>query len=101
MKFVLSSLQQARLHLDDPVRSPDLHSLVHELMQQLIDVMGFADSSASPAAPFDETWESAWLYELVEGLTETCFNLAESPADEAARALRLRLDRAIAGCRPS
>ena len=100
MKRVLSSLQRARLHLDNPVSRPDVHSVVHDLMQELIDAMGFTQSWETVTAPSAETWERVWLYDLIEGLTDTCFELAETSPDEAALVLRSRLDRAIDGCRP-
>lgn len=98
MKCVLSSLQRARLHLDNPASSPDVHSVVHDLMQELIYAMGLTNSWDTVAAPADETWENVWLYDLVEGLTDTCFKLSETPPDQAALSLRTRLDRAIEGC---
>lgn len=102
MKRVLSSLQRARLHLDDQASRPDVHSVVHDLMQELIDVMGFTQSWETVTAPTAETWERVWLYELIEGLTDTCFELAEISPDEATLTLRMHIDRAIAlGRQPS
>jgi hypothetical protein len=49
-----------------------------------------------PGEPRDQDW----LYELIECLTETCLKLAEAPPNEAALALRSRLDRAIDVCHP-
>lgn len=95
MKRVLSSLQKARLNLDNQASRPDVHSVVHDLMQELIDAMGFTQSWETVTAPSAETWERAWLYELIEGLTDTCFELAETSPDEAALSLRMHIDRAI------
>lgn len=98
MKYVLSSLQRARLHLDNPASSPDVHSVVHDLMQELIYTMGLTNSWETAGTPVDETWEHVWLYDLIEGLTDTCFKLSEATPDQAALTLRTRLDRAIEGC---
>lgn len=100
MKHVLSSLQRARLHLDDTESRLDVHSVVHDLMQDLIEAGGLPKRWDPAAIRLKESRDQDWLYELIEGLTETCFKLAEAPPNEAALALRLRLDRAIDGCRP-
>lgn len=97
MKRVLSSLEKARLHLDNSAPRPDVHSVVHDLMQELIDAMGIDQSRETVTDLTDETWERAWLYDLIESLTDTCFTLSETPPDEVAITLRRRLDCAIEG----
>lgn len=103
MKHVLSSLHRARLNLEKNSASrPDVHLVVHDLMRDLIEAMGLTQSWDTHPLSTDEIWERAWLYDLVEGLTDTCFKLSESPPDEVTMALRTRLDRAIeGGQRPS
>jgi len=100
MKQVLSSLQRARLHLDNTGSRLDVHSVVHDLMQELIEAGGLSKRWEPAAIRPEESRDQDWLYELIEGLTETCFKLAEAPPDKAALELLSRLDQAIDGCRP-
>lgn len=96
MERVLSSLERARRHLDHPEPRLDVHSVVHELMRDLLGEMGVLRKTAASGTPqANETAGQEWLYELIEGLTDTCFSLAESPPDEAARVLRARIDKAV------
>lgn len=97
MKHVLSSLHRARLNLETSPSRPDVHLVVHDLMRDLIEAMGLTQSWETMPLSTDETWEQAWLYDLIEGVTDTCFKLTESPPDEVTMALRTRLDRAIEG----
>ena len=97
MKHVLSSLQRARLNLDSSASRPDVHVVVHDLMHDLIEAMGLTQSWETVPQSTDETWERDWLYDLIEGVTDTCFKLTESSPDEVTMALRTRLDRASEG----
>lgn len=98
VKRALSSLERARQHLDHPHIKPDFHSILNDLMHELVDHGGLRKSGQPLLSQAHGNEEQCWLYALLEALTETCISLAENPA-EAESSLRQQIDQGILDCR--
>lgn len=97
MERALSSLERARRLLEHPEIKPDVHSILNDLMHELVDQGGIRQHGRSLLSQIQGDDEQSWLYALLEALTETCISLAENPCETESR-LRQQINQGILDC---